>query len=514
MIHNQKKKSKAKVILFAILAVYVVCVLFLFFGMMFTALAETFIPQNLGWLYFGFIAILCLGFNFIGSIFTVYGQLFDAQDNELLFSLPIPSWMIMASRLFSILCINILMSLLILLPGYVIYAMYAPISFINVVYFILSVILLPCLSTTISCLFGWLVGLLVSKLRRKNLATTVLLLASFFAYFYFFSNIQNYITSIVASGEAIAIALRQYLPPVYYYGTALADGSLVNFLLFFLWCAVPFALIYTILSKSFVKIATTKKAVRKVKYEHRTLSATSARTALLKKELTRFFSLPMYIFNSGMGSILLLLLTGAILLRGEAVLQIFSVSPALMQIIPVFMCLVISFCAVMTLSSACALSLEGNSFWILRAHPIAYRDVMFAKIFTNLIISYPAIIIAAAAGWFRFDMSPAEGASLLLVPLLLQTASAQFGFIANLHYPRFNWVNETIVIKQSGSTVLAMLFGLGLMFLPVLLYVLLFRHFVTMSAFIAICAGLYVLVNIFLQAYLRTKGARLYEALQ
>lgn len=513
MQRTAQKRSKLRIALFAILAIYVICAVLFLFGTLFSSLANAFIPQNFAWLYFAMIAIMCLGLNFIGSIFTVYGQLFDAQDNELLFSMPIPPRMIMASRLFSILLINILMSLLVLLPGYIIYAIYAPIQPTNIVFFILSIILLPLLTTTISCLFGWIVGLVVSRVRHKNLITTIMLLVCFFAYFYFFSNIQGYINTLVQNGAEIATAIRQYLPPIYHFSVALADESLVSFLIFLLWCVMPFSLVYLLLSKSFIKIATTKKATKKVQYKHQALATSSVRKSLLKKELTRFFSLPMYIFNSGVGAILLLLLAGAILLRGDAILGILGVSGSWMQIMPILLCIVIGFCAVTILTSACSLSLEGSSFWILRTHPVAYRDVMYAKIITNLIVSYPAIIIAAAASWFRFGFSLTEGILVLLIPLLLTTATAQFGFITNLRYPRFEWVSETVVIKQSGSVILTMLFGLALLLLPVLLYVLIFNRFLAVLTYMAAIAVVYVLVNFLLQLYLRGKGERIYESI-
>jgi hypothetical protein len=46
------------------------------------------------------------------------------------------------------------------------------------------------------------------------------------------------------NGTEISAAIRKALPPFYYMGNSIANGSVVEFLIFALCCIIPFALVY------------------------------------------------------------------------------------------------------------------------------------------------------------------------------------------------------------------------------------------------------------------------------
>jgi ABC-2 type transport system permease protein len=54
---------------------------------------------------------------FIGSIFAAKAQLYEAKDNELLLSMPIPPSAILASRMLTLLLINLAFDLMIAVPA-------------------------------------------------------------------------------------------------------------------------------------------------------------------------------------------------------------------------------------------------------------------------------------------------------------------------------------------------------------------------------------------------------------
>lgn len=51
---------------------------------------------------------------------------------------------------------------------------------------------------------------------------------------------------------------------LYNFGMSVGSGSIVDFLLLALWCLVPVTVVYLILSRSFIRIITTKKGHAKV----------------------------------------------------------------------------------------------------------------------------------------------------------------------------------------------------------------------------------------------------------
>ena len=87
--HRTKKRSPLVTALIALLAVYIVAVICLYFGMLFISICEPFYSMGLGWLYFSFAGLTAFAVCFITGIFIAQSQLFDAKDNELLLSLPI-----------------------------------------------------------------------------------------------------------------------------------------------------------------------------------------------------------------------------------------------------------------------------------------------------------------------------------------------------------------------------------------------------------------------------------------
>ncbi len=48
------------------------------------------LPLGYGWLYYALMGLLALAFGVFGSVFSTYAGLYQAKDNELLLSMPIP----------------------------------------------------------------------------------------------------------------------------------------------------------------------------------------------------------------------------------------------------------------------------------------------------------------------------------------------------------------------------------------------------------------------------------------
>ena len=84
-------------------------------------------------------------------------------------------------------------------------------------------------------------------------------------------------------------------------GTAIADGNWINMLIFVLCCIIPFGVVYYVLSSTFIKIATSNKGHKKIKYKEKSMKVKGTKTALINKEISHFTQSPMYMFNAGIG---------------------------------------------------------------------------------------------------------------------------------------------------------------------------------------------------------------------
>jgi len=203
-----------------------------------------------------------------------------------------------------------------------------------------------------------------------------------------------------------------------------------------------------------------------------------------------------------------------LIIKGSEIIEFIGMSPELVTLLPTIICGALCMFVTMSSTTYPSISLEGKSFWILRAHPIRVQDIFFAKISANLIIGFPTIVIAAITSWFVIPMKFFDAIIILILPLLIQIFVALFGLVVNLILPRFNWVNETVVIKQSGSSIIGVFGGIAFVGLPVLLYALLFNGMdITINTFLMACVAYAALSCVGLYAYLMTKGIKRFESL-
>ena len=153
---KRKNQTKGKAAGYAFLMLYCFCAFVFLFYTSFSQLAAAFFPAGLGWLYFAMFAIMAFALMFIGSVFTAKSQLFEAKDNELLLSMPVPPGMILLSRMAALLAMNFVFELVVALPVFVSWLQYGGASGAGILAFVVIVLVLPLFSLAVSCLFAWL----------------------------------------------------------------------------------------------------------------------------------------------------------------------------------------------------------------------------------------------------------------------------------------------------------------------------------------------------------------------
>ena len=120
----KKNKPRSKGATAALIVMYVVLMVGVIGGM-FTSLAlglcQPLCRAGLDWLYFTLFALAGLFMGVFGSVFNTFSGLYQAKDNDLLLSLPIPVRAILASRLLGVYLMGLMFSAVILLPCVVVY---------------------------------------------------------------------------------------------------------------------------------------------------------------------------------------------------------------------------------------------------------------------------------------------------------------------------------------------------------------------------------------------------------
>lgn len=504
-------------ILFVFLGIYAVAAFGLLFGMMFDAMYEPFNMIGMGWLYYAMAAIMAGMLCFIGSVFFTQSMIFEAKDNELLLSMPIRPSAILGSRMLLLILINYAYSLVIMAVCGVVRCIMGPVTALGVIRYLLCCLLLPLIPSTLSCVVGGLIALIISHLRNKNFFTMLLSLVFLALYFMFCFNMQSYIERMVKNGAAIGAAIQKALPPFYAMGLAVQNGDWGQLLIFALWCILPFAAVYALLSHYFIRIATSKRGLKKVKYEAKAMHASSAIWALTVKDLRRLANSSNYMLNGCLGAILAVAIAIITAVKGNGILQtlanMYAGGADVNSIAMPFACVVECMTMSMCILSAPSISLEGKNLWTLQSAPLRAKEVLLSKVLMHLVVTVPASLIASLLFSVSLKMKGLDLLLIFLMPLMLSVFMALLGVTVNLHWPRFDYTSETAVIKQSASSTITMFSGMGVVLLPVLLYVLLLRKYMKVHVMMLICAAALAIGVFIMYDYLAHRADRAFAKL-
>ena len=507
-----KNRSKSGIIGYAALYLFV----FGFLGYIFFTVADMLcaplIGVGLGWLFFALMGLISVALGVFGSVFSTYTSLYQAKDNDLLLSMPIPSSRILTVRLSGVFFMGLLYELIVMVPTVAVFFMNAQVGISGIVFTLLIPFVLSFLILALSCILGWVVALISSRLKRKNLITVFISLAFIAGYYYVYAQAYSILQSILANPDAVGDRVKNILFPFYHMGLA-ANGSVLSMLIFTASMAALFLIVYLVLSRSFMKLATANRGTSKVKYKEKAMKAGSAAGALLCKEIRRFTSSSTYMLNCGIGIVIMLIAAAALLIKGEYAVQIlyeaFGESEGFVSLLGVAaLCLI----AAMNNITAPSVSLEGKNLWLVQVFPVSAWQVLISKLKLHLILTMiPALILTACAE-FAIKPSPAFAVIIFAVVILFIMTTGLIGLCLNLKMPHLNWTDETVPIKQSMSVLLtlfgswAMVIALGILYFAVMKYISPLWYLIFVSLFLAAVSSV-------LLRWLRTKGTKIFESL-
>ena len=449
-------------------------------------------------------------------------QIFNARDNELLLAMPIKPSVILTSRLTGLLIVEYVFTAVIIIPAFIVliisgYA--AQLPALGYVFFFLSALLMPLIALALGCLIGWLVALATSRMRGKNVIMLLLSLVFLTAYFIIFSRLNDYMGTLIERGAEMADAVRRALFPAYHLGISVVRGSLPSFLIFAACAIAPFVLMCALLSRSFVKITTAARGAKKVEYREKSLRASGARAALLRIELRRLWSMPMYILNASLGAIAMLALAGILIIYPNLIIGGIPIE-LLSELSPdadLMLLGVLSLTVLTTVNSVSApsISLEGKHLWIPKSLPVPAFDILLAKVGLHVFVCGVPALLAGIACLIALPVNSALMAVLLFaLPLLSTLMIALFGITLNLAFPRFDWINPIQPVKQGLSTMLTLFGAMALIAaLAIICYALMKSDILTLRVYLLLCAALFLALSCGLFAYLKSAGCRKFEML-
>ncbi len=509
-----KARSKGKItglfVLFGILMLFLAGIFFimaLFFG-------DYLLEKDMDWLYFAMMGLTAILFGTFGSVFNTYSSLYMAKDNDLLISMPIPSGLIVLSRTATVFGMGMLYSMVVWIPT-VIYYCIRSFSLTALAGGCVTGIMIGLFVTFLSCILGWVVALIGSRLKSKNVITALISLVFVAVYWLFCTRLQGIMENILLNSEKIGVFIQNWGVLIWHMGRG-ASGNILSLTIFTLVTLVLAGICYFVLTRTFVKLATRKTGEKKKAIQIGKARANGVRGALFAREARRFVSSSTYMLNTGLGLVLGPVIAVVLALRSDTLLTVLDTLtpevPWLMQLLPLAAFMIVAMIAAVNFISAPSVSLEGKTIWLIRSLPVLSRDVLNAKIgfgfSLNAVSSLISLMILSVA--YRFHWLTVL---LLLTGVLLNVyMNSAIGLILGLRHPILNWTSEVVPIKQAVTGFITMLVGwLISIIVPVGGF---FTKDLMSPRLYLLCAdAMFLIASILVNRWVNTRGARILDQL-
>lgn len=461
--------------------------------------------------YLAFAVIIAWMAIFFSCLYMMPGYLLAFKDFNFLLALPVKPTAILLSKMLFLYLIHYIISLLIAIPIVVIDGIETNANpFFYVLAFMMT-FFIPLLPMMVGAFVSFLLGKIATKFRSYNM---VLLIGSFGLLLAIFTSslFINAHSATQATLLPIIEKIVYILIPSALFMQGLQNLHLGNLLLFVGINIVPFVLFTAVFSKGFMSINAQMTETYKVdSYQMTALKTRGVFQALFRKELRSYFGSYIYVLNTWFGMILLtffIILTPIV--GSDFLKQVVGISSVGNMELPVFIAIfTVPVC--LSCTTNCSISIEGRTYWIAKSLPIDTLSIFKSKIAVNLIVIIPLLVIDTVIAGVTFHLSFGSSILLLIVPSFYALLVASSGLLINLYNPKLIWDSQTVVVKQSLSVLLSLLFGFGI----VLLSIGCFMIFQPQNVLLFFSVLLLVLVaaNGIVWYMLKTKGVNLYRQL-
>ena len=488
-------------------------------------LAEELAPSHLTYIVLTIFIMVTSLLTIIEGVYKSQGILFEARDNELLFSLPITQSKIFFIRIFKLITFQFLYNSLFMLPAIIVYAMYEK---TNVSFYLIStvmLVLLPIIPTILGCIFGYIIKGLSAKFKARNimqvLFTSLILLGIFYVSF----NMQGMVANIVQNANSIQEIITKIYYPAGLYINLIQNFNILDLIILLAINIIPAIVFVYVASIFYFKINSKlgekgngNKKVGVAKTTEKTYRVRTQLSGLIHKEMKRFFSSPVFMVNAGFGMVLMIAVTFALSINFDGMIN--SMMQGMETEIPipigeiknmmpkVFYGFVI-FISCMTSITSSMISLEGKSFNITKSLPVETEKILLSKVLTSNILSIPIFLICDVIFFIAFKVAIIDIVFILLASIVMPTLTALIGILMNLKYPKMNATSDTEVVKQSMSSMLSVFMGMFVAILSIAIMIM--GNNYNTNLFVALELLTFSIITFMLWRILKKYGAKRFK---
>ncbi len=458
-------RSKGKTIAIAFAILYAIVAYVGAFGYLFFDLGKTLAESGLTEVLLMYVFLYAAGAGVMIVFFRSESFLFRFKDFEILAPLPIKPRAIIAAKSIVMMTNVYIIAFLASVPILFSYFFHTAVPVAGILMVIPAFLAIPLLPAVAAALLSYGIRLITDRLPKSRIFNIVLMFSAFIALMVAqFSFAGSGDQNPLLNQQGFIAGLGEIFLPMKWFAAAVHEGSFLDFLFLVASGVALFVTFVLILSKAILK---TNSRARNERYSktRKTVryQSGSAFKAVLAKEWRTFVGLPMYILNSGFGPVLMLVVAIASLFfadKVEAYLgQIVAAGIPSVLLILIIVC----FCVGMVYTSAVSLSIEGKRFWIVRSLPIAATTVMDAKLVFNILLGTVPALVAIPLFGIAFAFPVLDVFVMIILVVAFSILTSTIGSLINLRFPKFDFINEIEVVKQSLGAMISIFSTFGLM---------------------------------------------------
>ena len=463
-----------------------------------------------------FFALLTTIIILLEGVYKSGDLLFKPRDNDLLLSMPILKTEIIFVRVFKFYLFEMIYGLIFLLPAMIAYAINNGVDVTYYLIIVTALVLIPIVPIVISCLIGLIIMSVSTKFRHKTLLQVILSFLSLVVVSVFI------IMANTSSGldEQSFVSMTNSVSSLYYpigaFLRLVSDFDILQYLIFIGIHLVLLVLAVALIACFYFKIVNrlnVSSGVRNTSFDYR-FRQHSQFFAIVKKEISRYFSTPVLLVNTAIGLVIFAVAAIMVSFRFEEIVgpMVSSEnSPLSLDDIrfymPVLTYAMVGFASLMTFITCTTFSLERKAFNTLKVLPIRAFKIIIAKVWAAMVLIMPVTIFGTLLVAFSFHFSIIDVVLLLLGVVAMPLVAELIGVLVDLKYAIFDADSDTAVVKQSAGVMVATFVGLGT-FLLSLALTSLALYLVGQTAGLAIMDGLFMIVAFFLLVILWRWGEK------
>ena len=390
-------------------------------------------------------------------------------DFDTLMGMPIKTSTIVLARFIALYLTEALYCAAYLVPCGVVYAVLRQPDWWFYPAFTVMTLLLPVVPIVLGSGADLLLSAAFARSKYKKGVTSTVKMIFLLGFIVFGYMLPQMSDSFIRTPEKAAGTVARIYPPAQWFAKG-AVGDLPLAALFAASSAVLCVLFVLLLDRTFLPLHDRLKAGYHVKnYRLGTLKRSGELRALFMIERKRCLNSTAWVINTIIGSILIAVLgiAGAALSGKLSPMLRF---PALRNMAALALTGLLTFCATITPTTACAISMEGKEVWISKTLPVSAKRWLAAKLLMNLVLVGPSLLIAIVLLAIAYCncLEPLEIAGMALAPVAALLFMTVFGLYVNARMPRLSWKSDTEVVKQSGAVLISLLSGIAIVALCVI----------------------------------------------